>query len=78
MWKLFLTNITVFCCVLSVNCQQITQQEAINAAVNTMKYNNKQSLTETNLFGVFTKQSGVRFVVSGIHRPMRVVRNAFA
>lgn len=38
MKKASLIIVAILCCVFSGICQQVTQQEAINAAVNTMRY----------------------------------------
>lgn len=57
MKKFVFINLLVFCGILSVNCQQVTRNEAVNAAINTMKYCGKQNISESD-FSVFTKQKG--------------------
>ena len=42
----------------SVFCQQVTQQEAVKAAVNTMKYNGRTSMAESSVSSVNTKSRG--------------------
>ena len=57
MKKLIIIIVFVFCGILHVNSQQVTRQEAITAAINTIKYCGKQDVSETEL-SVFTKQKG--------------------
>ncbi len=57
MKKFVFINLLVFCGILSVNCQQVTRNEAVNAAINTMKYCGKQNISESD-FSVFIKQKG--------------------
>ncbi len=44
--------------VLSAFAQQVTRQEAVNAAVNTMKYNGRTSLAKSSVSSVQTKSKG--------------------
>lgn len=44
--------------VLSAFAQQVTRQEAVNAAVNTMKYNGRTSLAKSSVLSVQSKNKG--------------------
>ena len=53
---LFLSSVMFM--FLSAFAQQVTRQEAINAAVNTMKYNGRTSLTKSSILSVNSKSKG--------------------
>jgi hypothetical protein len=44
--------------VLSAFSQQVTRQEAVNAAVNTMKYNGRTSLAKSSIISIQSKNNG--------------------
>jgi hypothetical protein len=50
--------ITILLVATSVFCQQVTQQEAVKAAVNTMRYNGRTSMAESSVLSVNTKSRG--------------------
>ena len=50
--------ITILLVASSVFCQQVTQQEAVKAAVNTMRYNGRTSMAESSVLSVNTKSRG--------------------
>ena len=54
MKRLNLTIIVVLCCSFSGICQQVTRREAINAAVNTMRYYGRTSISNNMVDNVFT------------------------
>lgn len=59
MKKSSLTIIVVLCCALSGVCQQVTIQEATNAAVNTMRYygrNNISHKVELLIYHMFLQE----------------------
>ena len=50
--------ITILLVASSVFCQQVTQQEAVKAAVNTMRYNGRTSMVESSVSNVNTRSRG--------------------
>ncbi len=53
---LFLSSVMFM--FLSVFAQQVARQEAINAAVNTMKYNGRTNLAKSSISSVNSKNNG--------------------
>ena len=54
MKKSSLTIIVVLCCALSGVCQQVTIQEATNAAVNTMRYYGRNNISNSSIDSVYS------------------------
>ena len=54
MKKSSLTIIVVLCCTLSGVCQQVTIQEATNAAVNTMRYYGRNNISNSSIDSVYS------------------------
>lgn len=50
----FETIIVVLCCTLSGVCQQVTIQEATNAAVNTMRYYGRNNISNSSIDSVYS------------------------
>lgn len=57
MKKTFFLILTMFI-VLSAYPQQVTRQEVVNAALNTMKHNGRTSLTKSSILSVNSKSKG--------------------
>lgn len=58
MKKFILVILLFFSYFYAVFSQQVTEQEAINAAINTMKYCGKSNFSKSNISSVYSKKNG--------------------
>lgn len=58
MKRMILIILLFLSCSYDAFSQQVTKQEAINAAINTMRYNGMSNISKSNIANVYTKQNG--------------------
>ncbi|MBQ8957370.1 MAG: hypothetical protein IJ057_02525 [Bacteroidales bacterium] len=77
MKRLFFFSIMVFTLIGITNGQQVSQQEAIQAAVNTMRYYGKNNISINTVDTVFSIVNQVDTLLYEVHFENRRDRAAF-